>query len=82
MERGKEKKEDSVALDMNEGDGEVPREYLDAIRAALKEMTDGWTDQQLDDYAYGTGDGWDDYYFDGYSARNAVAEDMSYWEAE
>lgn len=58
------------------------KEYLDQIRAALKKMTDGWTDIQLDDYAYNTGNGWDGYFSDGYTAENAVAEDMSYWEPE
>lgn len=57
----------------------MPKEYLDAIRAELKAATDDWTDQQLDDYAYDPS-GWQDYYADGYSARDAVHEDMSYWE--
>lgn len=65
----------------------APKEYLDAIRAALKVQTDAiadrlnqprWTDKELDDYR--DSGGWNGYFADGYSARDAMLEDMSYWD--
>lgn len=67
---------------------EPPAEYLDEIRHWLKKLTDEmanahgedyrWTNAQLDDYR--NCGGWGGYYEDGYSALDAVREDMTYWE--
>lgn len=65
---------------------EPPREYLDAIKAAVINLTNPiadklgeprWTEKEAEDYA--NCGGWNDYYADGYSAEHAVREDMSYW---
>lgn len=67
-------------------DTDPPREYLDAIKAAVIKLTNPiadrlgeprWTDEEAQ--AYADCGGWGGYYADGYPAEDAVSEDMTYW---
>lgn len=65
----------------------APNDYLDQIRENLKSITDKicvvhgvpkWSDRELDNYR--NSGGWDVYFALGYSPREAVLEDMTYWD--